>query len=204
MRGNVSKRRTQSIRRHGRDSLGDYNVCERYERAWRNSRGSDVRVTAFSRALGAACYNAALHMKLRSLLSCISLVACSAAPSDAPAAPSAGAAASAPAPGFRALYSSIIEPRCSACHKPGGLCPYLDLSTEHLAYRNVAGSASSMGVCKGAGSLLVAHDCKASLLYRKLLPEQLDCGSRMPLRDVPLTDDEISVVCQWIEAGAPE
>ena len=113
------------------------------------------------------------------------------------------AEASSSAPHWEELYSAIIQPRCVSCHKQDGLCPYLDLTTPSAAYRNLLGvDASSQGLCRGTGRLVVPNQCEASVLYRKLLPGDAPCGNRMPLRDVPLTSEEIDAVCQWIDHGA--
>jgi hypothetical protein len=110
-----------------------------------------------------------------------------------------------PAPRFQALYDSIFGRRCVMCHKPQGLFPYLDLSSADSAYHALlSAQPSASGVCVGAAPIVIPGDCARSLLYIKLLPSQQPCGSRMPLRDVPLDDDSIDAVCRWIRAGAPD
>ena len=132
-------------------------------------------------------------------------MACASAepPNDAP---QAGSASTSSAPTFEALYTAIFSRQCLPCHAPGGLMSELDLSSEPTAYHSLTtDSPSPNGVCQGfAAKLLIPGDCHDSLVYQKLLPDQGPCGSRMPLRDVPVSDEKIEMICQWIDAGARE
>lgn len=113
--------------------------------------------------------------------------------------------ASAPAPSFADVYADVISRHCMPCHAPGGLFASMDLSNAGAAYRELTvNPPSSEGVCQSAGPRVIPGDCAHSLLYRKLRPEEPPCGSRMPLRDVPVNDDGIDEVCRWIQGGAHE
>lgn len=139
-------------------------------------------------------------MRLRLPCFALWLAACASAAS----APDAGSA-SAPGPSFGELYADVISRHCMPCHAPGGLFPDLDLSNAGEAYRALTlHPPSSHGVCQSAGPIVIPGDCAHSLLYRTLRPEQPPCGSRMPLRDVPVSDLGIDAVCRWIQAGAHE
>jgi hypothetical protein len=104
---------------------------------------------------------------------------------------------------FRVVYERVLHQPCVDCHKPGGLSAFLDMSTPVVAYQSLVGvDAASDGVCAGAGKRVVPGDCANSLLFRKLDGAEQRCGSRMPLREYPVQQPGIDLVCRWIQAGA--
>jgi hypothetical protein len=55
--------------------------------------------------------------------------------------------------------------------------------------------------------LITASDLDASYLYQKVMGTQSEVGgsgSRMPLSGPPLPDDDLTLLADWIEGGAPE
>jgi hypothetical protein len=128
------------------------------------------------------------------------------ASSEPPGDAAQAGSASPSTPTFATLYTQIFSRQCLPCHAPGGLMSELDLSSEPIAYHSLTTAQPSLhGVCQGAATtLLIAGDCMNSLLYRKLIRDQQPCGSRMPLRDVPVSDDNIAMICAWIQAGVRE
>jgi hypothetical protein len=101
------------------------------------------------------------------------------------------------------VESEILATRCagSVCHsateqKAAGL----DLVSPGVAER-VANIASASEEC-GGSMLVVPGDPGGSLLYQKL-GEAPPCGSRMPLAQEPLSEDETDCVRGWIQEMAP-
>jgi len=91
-------------------------------------------------------------------------------------------------PDFARQVHPLLVAKCSGCHnarmKQGGLA--LNTRAEMLA-----GGVSGPAVKPG--------DSKSSLLLARVLGEQ---GARMPLNSAPLTEDEVSILRRWIDAGA--
>ena len=99
--------------------------------------------------------------------------------------------------------SEILAVRCagSVCHsatdqKAAGL----DLVSPGVADR-VRNVASPSAEC-GGSMLVVPGDPGGSLLYQKL-GETPPCGSRMPLAQDPLSEEEIGCVASWIQEMSP-
>ena len=101
------------------------------------------------------------------------------------------------------VEGEILATRCagSVCHsatdqKAAGL----DLVSPGVAER-VANIASASADC-GGNMLVVPGDPGGSLLYQKL-GETPPCGSRMPLAQEPLSQDDMDCVRSWITEMAP-
>lgn len=96
----------------------------------------------------------------------------------------------------------ILADRCAYCHEPGGRAYKsgiaLDLSDEK-AYVSLLDGHS--GEDDGL-SFVVPGDPDASYLLEKISQDTPAHGKRMPLKDDPLSDDEIELIRQWIAAGA--
>lgn len=113
-----------------------------------------------------------------------------------------------PDPSGPVSYSFDIQPifdkRCVVCHRPGGIGETVArvdmLLTSGTSYRDLVNQPSS----KWPGWVLVVPgDAEGSLLYRKVT-EAPPVGPRMPLLMPPLSDTEIELIREWIEAGAPQ
>jgi hypothetical protein len=127
-----------------------------------------------------------------------------------------------PAPTFTNVYTMIIGPRCTDCHRPGGsgvTVGMLDMSTQATAYANLVG-VPAQGIGPGTSGIacasampplirVVPGDAAASLLFNKIYSKHAGidplCGSPMPLPPTapPLTEAEINLIALWINAGAP-
>lgn len=100
--------------------------------------------------------------------------------------------------------TEILAVRCagSVCHSAGDQkAAGLDLVSPGVADRvkNVASASAECG-----GDMLVAPgDPAGSLLYQKVSMETPPCGSRMPLAQDPLSDEEIGCVASWIQEMSP-
>ena len=129
--------------------------------------------------------------------------------------------AAGPPPTFTGVYTAIIERHCTGCHHPGGsgvAVGKLDMSSQDVAYADLVG-VDAQGTGTGASGVtcasampprvrVVPGDAAASLLFNKvdskLTGQSPLCGSPMPLGSEPaLTEDEVSLIAAWIDAGAP-
>jgi hypothetical protein len=96
------------------------------------------------------------------------------------------------------VEADILAARCggSVCHSAEeGRAAGLDLVTPGVAAR-VSGVASASNDCNGA-MLAVPGDPATSLMYTKVSASP-PCGSRMPLAQDPLSDEEIGCIATWI------
>lgn len=89
------------------------------------------------------------------------------------------------------LSENIFFPRCAVCHSPNGEAPWVDLSSR-----------------SGMAKTLIKHIDFKQPLKSKLILRLSDKDEPMPplppYSDLPqLTEDEINVVIEWIEAGLP-
>lgn len=126
-----------------------------------------------------------------------------------------------PAPTYTDVYTMIIDPVCTGCHRPGGIgvtIGKLDMSSEDMAYANLVnvpaqgtGPGTSGVACASAMPPLirvVPGDAAASLLFNKVDSKLAGtnplCGSPMPPgSQSPLTPEQINLIAAWIDAGAP-
>jgi hypothetical protein len=102
------------------------------------------------------------------------------------------------------VENDVLAARCggAVCHSAGDQkAAGLDLVTPGVAER-VANIASASPEC-GGNMLVAPGDPSGSLLYRKVAEDQPPCGSRMPLAQDPLSDDDIACVQSWILEMAP-
>ena len=90
-----------------------------------------------------------------------------------------------PPPQFNQDIVPLLKRHCVKCHGP----------TKQEGKLNLAATG---GVVRGgkSGSALVPHDADASLIWKRVISDE------MP-PDAPLTDDEKSLLRRWIVAGAP-
>jgi hypothetical protein len=85
------------------------------------------------------------------------------------------------------IYTGILVPNCEGCHMGGARAGGLDLDTFAAAR---AGGNNPPGFIPGQPN--------ASQLYLRV------ADGSMPLGSLPLTDDEIERIFNWIIRGAPE
>lgn len=114
-------------------------------------------------------------------------------------------------PTFESLDANVFFPRCTApCHSGGEDFAAGGLDMEPDARAALLDVIAASNKCRDSGlTLLVAGDPGASLAYQKIVAKAEDveppCGDPMPSGSSrpSLTDEQIDVLRQWIEAGAP-
>lgn len=109
-------------------------------------------------------------------------------------------------PWFVRIQQTIFNPSCATmfCHdaasRAGGL-----VLTEDVSYGNLVDVEPMNLAARGAGLLRVEPFAPAdSFLIVKVTNPTLPQGSRMPLGGPPLTAEQIALLTEWIEAGAPD
>ena len=105
---------------------------------------------------------------------------------------------------FTEVYTQILGPTCSTHHSGGDPAGNLDMSSQSLAYQNLAGVAASGPSCGGEDPVptrVVAYDSAGSLLWQKVAGQQ-KCGSQMPLGGPYLSSAQIELIAEWIDDGA--
>lgn len=115
------------------------------------------------------------------------------------------------APGYLQLHEAYLANSCGAgaCH--GGEQGIMGLSFDdpELAYARLIDGTPKMGAAAATGLWLVAPgDPQASYLFHKLTRTNGDLladdlGARMPLSLSAASDEVITAIESWIEAGAP-
>jgi hypothetical protein len=113
------------------------------------------------------------------------------------------AAASQQTATFTEVYTTILHPSCSSCHAPGGDGSFEDFSSQSSAYAALVGVKASGPSCASSGETrVVPGDPSQSLLFQKLSESNPPCGSPMPLGGTPLPSAQLTLIEEWINAGA--
>ena len=140
-----------------------------------------------------------------------------------------GADASSGASTFTDVYTQILQPSCgtsstvttAGCHQAAADVPpsltvsNLDMSSEAIAYTNLVNVRGMGTYCSvpedgstEAPFRVLPGNAQESLLYIKVAEAMPPCGVRMP-RPIPpastaepLTDAQITLIADWINAGA--
>jgi hypothetical protein len=124
---------------------------------------------------------------------------------------SAGGGAAASGPTFSAVYDALFSVSaaagCYGCHS-GMMNPALNgnfsmITDKAAAYKGLVASMSSpAGMCKDM-TRVTAGDPMKSLLYLKIagMPP---CGMKMPPGGTPLPAEVVTLVKDWIMAGAKD
>jgi hypothetical protein len=115
------------------------------------------------------------------------------------------AAVSGPAT-FTAVLAAFTGANCGLCHGMatigGGLMfKPEDAMGTYTALVGPVSAGTNSSMC-GGKTYVVPGMPDASLLYDKVSKTTPMCGARMPATGVPLTDDQIKTVHDWIMAGA--
>ncbi|GIW40037.1 MAG: hypothetical protein KatS3mg076_0614 [Candidatus Binatia bacterium] len=106
---------------------------------------------------------------------------------------------------FGRIQREIFDRRCTSgpCHSPQTRAGGLDLSGP-AAFDELVGVEPDNPAARAAGDLRVApFEPERSFLVRKLGGPRAGEGSRMPLGEAPLSEDEIALIVGWILDGAP-
>lgn len=100
----------------------------------------------------------------------------------------------------------IWDANCvTACHEAGGSWDSVNLSPG-MAYDEIVDTEGTLSQIQGL-NLVESGDTSTSFLFLKLEGTQTGAGpgnEQMPLGANPLSDDDISLVEQWIACGAAE
>ena len=113
-----------------------------------------------------------------------------------------GDATGAPAT-FTAVYTDVLGPTCSTCHRPGGIGSFQDFSAQAAAYGALVGVKASGPSCGSTGETrVVPGDASGSLLFQKISEASPPCGAMMPLGGPPLQSAQVTLIEDWINAGA--
>jgi hypothetical protein len=110
-------------------------------------------------------------------------------------------AATTPTATWTEVYA-VISSRCMLCHSGGMPSGGLNMSSKPLAYQNLVGVAAAGSSCAGMGTRVVASDPDGSLLFRKVSEMMPGCGGRMPLGGPYLSSANVTLIRDWIAAGA--
>jgi len=96
---------------------------------------------------------------------------------------------------FQTIYDRIFGPKCIQCHS-GAFAPHeIDLTL----YENLWKTSGHHGILKhGKKKLIVKGKPEKSIIYL-----EVESG-RMPLIGERLSDEDITLLYDWIFAGAPE
>jgi hypothetical protein len=107
---------------------------------------------------------------------------------------------------FDDIYASIFQSCGATCHNPSVIKVGLDFTSKAMTLATLVDKSPHSGdgaMCSTQPTkLLVAGNCKDSLVYQKLTATP-PCGDRMPVGQ-PLPDSTIQALCDWIDAGAKE
>jgi hypothetical protein len=96
----------------------------------------------------------------------------------------------------------IFDKNCGYCHRDGAIADRLGIDmhlTSGQSYIDLVNQPSA----DGNFILVIPGNADDSLLYLKVAREIPPKGLRMPLFDVPLRPEEIDLIREWIEDGAP-
>lgn len=108
---------------------------------------------------------------------------------------------------YNALFSNSAAAGCYGCHS-GMMNPALNgnfsmIIDKAAAYKGLVGGKSSPeGMCKDM-TRVTAGDPMKSLLYLKISGSP-PCGMKMPPGGTPLPADVVTLVKDWIMAGAKD
>jgi hypothetical protein len=102
------------------------------------------------------------------------------------------------------IQAQILNPACTACHTDDGRTPSSNLNLKSgVAISNLVNVAC---VCPGHASVMrvIPGNPSGSYMIQKLEGASDIVGLRMPRNGPPyLTTDQIALIRQWIQNGAP-
>lgn len=106
-------------------------------------------------------------------------------------------------PTWSSIFDNLLLGRgCAGARCHGGTEAGFQVTDPATTHAALVGATPSGDECFGMGTLVAPSDPGASLLIEKLRPSP-SCGERMPLSGLPLRDEDIAAVEQWIADGAP-
>lgn len=105
------------------------------------------------------------------------------------------------------IQIGIFTPSCATvfCHDAATASGNLVLADEATSYAELVNVEPDNRAARARGLLrVVPNDPQQSFLIVKVTDPPLAEGGRMPLIGAPLTEEQIALLIDWIEAGAPE
>jgi cytochrome c553 len=122
--------------------------------------------------------------------------------SSTPSSPTAPSTPAAPAaPTFSQIQAQILTPSCVSCHTDDARAPAGTMNLRPgSAHASLVGVASSG---KPGAVRVIAGNPSGSYLVQKLEGAADIVGLRMPRNATPLSDAQVAMIRQWIQAGAP-
>jgi hypothetical protein len=132
-----------------------------------------------------------------------------------------GCSSEPPAPNsFTEVYAKVIRPSCTNdfCHYNGVGIRYsaLDLSSQVIAYWSLVDQPCAGPSCSEMGTRVLPGQPNDSILYLKVSQTMPPCGIQMPadtatlentgatvFSGTPLTQDQQTLIYDWIAEGAP-
>ena len=96
----------------------------------------------------------------------------------------------------------ILTTFCATCHVEGGLADLSGIALRLTEAEALDGLIGGMSVQDPSFSFVVPGDSSSSLLFLKVSMVDPPVGDRMPFALLPLEDDEIAIIRDWIDQGA--
>ena len=96
----------------------------------------------------------------------------------------------------------ILTTFCATCHVEGGLADLRGIALRLTEAEALDGLIGGMSVQNPSLTFVVPGDSASSLLFLKISMVEPPVGDRMPFALLPLEDDEIAIIRDWIDQGA--
>lgn len=96
----------------------------------------------------------------------------------------------------------ILTMFCSTCHVEDGLADLRGIALRLTEAEALDGLIGGMSVQNPSFAFVVPGDSSSSLLFLKISMVDPPVGDRMPFAILPLKDDEIAIIREWIDQGA--
>jgi hypothetical protein len=136
-------------------------------------------------------------------LCALCLVACGGGSSSEAASAPGGTDSGGTQATFTEVYTTILQSTCSPCHHPGGEGSFQDFSSQSSAYAAIVDVKASGPSCGSSGDIrVVPGNASQSLLFEKVSEATPPCGSQMPLGGPFLSSAQVTLIEDWINAGA--
>ena len=103
---------------------------------------------------------------------------------------------------FERDVQPIFTAFCATCHVEDGLADLRGIALRLTEAEALDGLIGGMSVQDPSLAFVVPGDSASSLLYLKVSMVDPPVGDRMPFAILPLEDDEIAIIKDWIDQGA--
>ena len=96
----------------------------------------------------------------------------------------------------------ILTTFCATCHVEGGLADLSGIALRLTEAEALDGLIGGMSIQDPSLAFVVPGNSSSSLLFLKISMVDPPVGDRMPFALLPLEDDEIAIIRDWIDQGA--